>query len=150
MGPVIAALCRALVLSVLALGPAAAHAQAPPTTVSVGIGGQSLITYLPFALAEHLGYFKAADLTIEINDFQGGSKSIEALVGGSVDVAVAAFEHALVLQSKGIELKAIALFNLSYGVVLALKPTLAGTYRSPADLKGLKFGVTAPGSAAAL
>jgi len=119
-------------------------------TVTVAIGGKGLITYLPLTLAEQLGYFKDAGLSVQVSDFAGGSKSIEALVGGSVDVAVAAFEHTLLLQRKGIEIKAIALFNESYGAVVALKPELAKAYKSPADLKGLKIGATAPGTSGAL
>ncbi len=119
-------------------------------TVTVAIGGRGLITYLPLTLADQLGYFKDAGLKVQINDFAGGAKSLEALVGGSVDVAIGAYEHTLVLQHKGIAIKAIALFNKSYGAVIALKPELAKTYKSPVDLKGLKMGVTTPGSSGAL
>ncbi|HEU5018352.1 MAG TPA: ABC transporter substrate-binding protein [Pseudolabrys sp.] len=127
--------------------PASAEISKP---VTVAIGGRGLITYLPLTLADRLGYFKEAGLTVQINDFAGGSKSTEALVGGSADVSIGAYEHTLLLQPKGITLKAIALFNESYGAVIALKPALAKKYKSPADLKGLKMGVTTPGSSGAL
>jgi NitT/TauT family transport system substrate-binding protein len=125
-------------------------AAAAPQTVRVAIGGRALVTYLPFTLADTLGYFKDAGIAADINDFKGGSQAVEALVGGSVEMAVGAYEHTLVLQSKGIAIKAVALLNNSYGAVIALKPALAKTYKSPADLAGLKFGVTAPGSSSAL
>ena len=118
--------------------------------VTVAIGGKGLVTYLPLTLAERLGYFKDAGLNVQINDFAGGSKSIESLVGGSVDIAAAAYEHTLLLQRKGITLIAIATFNTSYGCVIALKPELAKKYKSPTDLKGLKIGATAPGTAGAM
>jgi NitT/TauT family transport system substrate-binding protein len=119
-------------------------------SASVAIAGRALITYLPFTLADRLGYFKDEGLTLHISDFKGGSQSIEALVGGSADLAIGAYEHTLILQPKGVGLKAVALFNKSYGAVIALRPALAKKYRSPKDLKGLKFGTTAPGSSGAL
>jgi NitT/TauT family transport system substrate-binding protein len=132
---------------VLALAPLLGRADEP---VRVAIGGRSLITYLPFTLADQLGYFKAEGVAIRISDFKGGSQAVEALVGGSADIAIGAHEHTLVIQAKGIELRDVALLNLSYGAVIALKPALAKQYKTPADLKGMKFGVTAPGSASAL
>lgn len=119
-------------------------------SASVAIAGRAFITYLPFTIADRLGYFKDEGLTLRISDFKGGSQSIEALVGGSADFAIGAYEHSLTLQPKGVDLKAVALFNKSYGAVIALRPDLAKKYRSPADLKGMKFGTTAPGSSGAL
>jgi NitT/TauT family transport system substrate-binding protein len=130
-------------------GHVSAYAQAV-RNVHVAVSGRGIVAFLPLTLAETLGYFKEAGLQVKVSDFAGGSKSIEALVGGSVDIAVSAFEHTLVLQRRGIELKAIALLNESYGAVVGIKPELAKTYKSPADLKGLKFGVTAPGSSGAM
>jgi NitT/TauT family transport system substrate-binding protein len=117
--------------------------------VIVGIGGKSSLGFLPVTIAERLGYFKNAGLSVELNDFPGGPQSVEALVGGSADIAVAAFEYPLLLQVKGINLISVAVMTKSYGNVLALRKPLAGTYKSPKDLKGLKIGVTSPGSAMA-
>lgn len=142
-------LLTAIALMIAAFLPVAARAE-EPESVRVAIGGRALITYLPFTLAEQLGYFKDAGIVVSISDFQGGSQSVEALVGGSADMAIGAYEHTLVLQAKGIALETVALLNDSYGAVIALKPALAKTYKAPADLKGLKFGVTAPGSSSAL
>ena len=131
----------------IGLASPGAHAA---TSVSVAVGGRSFMAFLPFTLAVQLGYFEREGLDVQINDFQGGSKSIEALVGGSADFALGALEHAIYLQAKGIDVKATALFTKSYGAVLSLKPELAKKYKSPADLRGLKIGVTAPGSSMAL
>src|SRR5437016_249323 len=49
------------------------------STVTVAVGGKGLITYLPLTLAEQLGYFKDAGVSVQVSDFAGGSKSIEAL-----------------------------------------------------------------------
>jgi NitT/TauT family transport system substrate-binding protein len=86
---------------------------------------------------------------VEIHDFQGGSKSLEALVSGSVDVVVGGYENTVLMQPKGLDLTAVVLLTNRFGLVLALTPTQAARYHSPSDLKGLRLGVTAPGSAAA-
>lgn len=132
--------------AILALSATAVQAQ---TTVSVAIGGRSIVTFLPFTIADSLGYFKQEGLAVKINDFRGGSNSVEALVGGSADFALGGLDHPIYLQAKGIDIKAVALMTRSYGAVLALKPELAKKYKSPKDLQGLKIGVPAPGSSLA-
>jgi NitT/TauT family transport system substrate-binding protein len=135
----------ALVLLATARGPLCAQ----PTLkrVELGVGGQSLLSYLPLTLASRLGYFRDEGLDVRISDFAGGSKSIEALVAGSVDVVAGAYENTLFLQAKGVDLKAVVLLTDRFGLVFALNKQMAAKYRSPKDIKGLKIGVTAPGSA---
>jgi NitT/TauT family transport system substrate-binding protein len=115
--------------------------------VALGVGGQTLLSYLPLTLAQQLGYFRDEGLDVRISDFAGGSKSIEALVAGSVDIVGGAYENALFLQARGVDLKAVVLLTDRFGLVFALNRQLAATYKSPKDIRGLKIGVTAPGSA---
>lgn len=115
----------------------------------IGIGGMTLFSYLPVPLADHLGYFRDAGLDVEMSDFQGGSKSLSALVADSVDVVVGGHDNTLVMQTKGLDLATVVLLTNRFGLVLALTPKLAAGYRTPADLRGLRLGVTAPGSATA-
>jgi NitT/TauT family transport system substrate-binding protein len=136
-------------LVALAVGLGAGSAQAQED-VSVAVGGRAFLGYLPLTLAAELGYYEEEGLNVEIIDFAGGAKSMEALIGGSVDIALGGFEHALRLQPKGVEIRAVALINTSFGQVIALKPDLARTYSTPADLRGLSFGVIGPGSASAI
>ena len=114
--------------------------------ITIAVGGQGLFYYLPLAIAQQRGYFRDAGLEVEIADFPGGSKSLQAVVGGSAQVAAGAFEHVLNMQARGQELRAVVLLARYPGMVLALPPARAEGYRSAADLKGLKVGVTAPGS----
>jgi NitT/TauT family transport system substrate-binding protein len=140
---------RLAALALLALAPAVSHAQAtkPLKTVTLAIGGRTLFSYLPVTLADTLGYFKDEGLEVQFNDFAGGSKSIEALVGGSADFAVGAYENTLFLQAKGADVQAVTLLTDRFGLVFALNKKYAARYKSPKDIKGLKIGVTAPGSA---
>ena len=56
---------------------------------------------LPLTVTEKLGYFKEAGLDVEISDFQGGAKSLQALMGGSVQVVTGSFDHTIQIQAKG-------------------------------------------------
>lgn len=133
-------------------GPLAARAQTTRSlkTIQLSVGGASLLTYLPMTIANRLNYYRDEGLAVNVNDFAGGAKSVEALVGGSVDIMCAAFEHTCLLQPKGINLTAVALLSTSYGAVIGLTKKASANYKTPADLKGMKFGVTAPGSSSAL
>jgi sulfonate transport system substrate-binding protein len=117
------------------------------TKINVAVGGRTLILYLPFILAWYRGAFKRQGLDVEISDFSGGTKALEALVGGSADFVSGAYEHVIILGLKGIRLKAIALQDDSFGLVVAVQKSKAQLYKSAADLKGRIIGVTSPGSA---
>ena len=133
--------------AILALAASAANAQTvEKPKLTLGVGGKSLFYYLPLTLAERLGYFKEAGLDVEINDFGGGAKSLQALVGGSVDAVTGAYEHTIRMQVKGQDIKAVIELGRFPGMVLAVKKDKAATVKSAADLKGMNIGVTAPGS----
>ena len=68
---------------------------------------RALLYYLPLTIAERKGFFKEQGLDVEINDFAGGAKSLQALVGGSVDVVTGAYEHTIRMQSKGQDIRAV-------------------------------------------
>jgi len=116
------------------------------TKITIGVGGKSLIYYLPLTIAERKGYFKQEGLDVEIPDFPGGAKALQALLGGSVDIVSGAYEHTISQQAKGNAIEALVLQGQYSGIVLALPKAKAAAYKSPADLKGMKIGVTAPGS----
>ena len=114
--------------------------------VSIAVGGKNLFYYLPLTIAEQLGYFKDEGLQVEISDFAGGSKALQALVGGSADVVSGAYEHTINMQAKGQAITAFVLQGRAPQIVLAVSNKTLPNYKSIADLKGKKIGVSAPGS----
>ena len=114
--------------------------------LSIAVGGKNLLYYLPLTIAEQRGYFKAEGLDVTIVDFAGGSQALRAVVGGSADVVSGAFEHTVNMQHKGQRLRAFALQGRAPQIVLGVNPRTLVGYKAPADLKGRKIGVTAPGS----
>ena len=134
-----------------ALGPKAFAQGAPEKAkVTLGVGGKPLLYYLPLTIAERKGFFKEQGLEVEINDFGGGAKSLQALIGGSVDVVTGAYEHTIRMQAKGQDVVAVTELGRFPAIVIAVKKDKAGQIKSAADFKGLKIGVTAPGSSTAL
>ncbi len=136
-------------LSVLPM-PALAQRAPEKSKVVLGVGGRALLYYLPLAIADRRGLFKAEGLDVEINDFAGGARSLQALVGGSVDVVAGAYEHTIRMQAKAQDIRAVVELGRFPGIVIAVRKALADKVKTVADLKGLKLGVTAPGSSTAL
>lgn len=129
----------------LVAGQAGAQTLEKPK-LTIGVGGKPLLYYLPLTIAESRGFFKEAGLQVETNDFGGGSRALQALLGGSVDVVTGAYEHTIRMQTKGQDVRAVLELGRFPGIVLAVKKDKAAQIRTPADLKGMKIGVTAPGS----
>ncbi|HEX4781810.1 MAG TPA: ABC transporter substrate-binding protein [Usitatibacter sp.] len=134
----------ALMAAALAMG---ALAQAPEKKhVTIAVGGKNLFYYLPLTVAERKGYFKDEGLDVEIPDFAGGAKALQALVGGSADMVSGAYEHTINMLAKKQPIKAVVLQAKYSSIVLLVSKERAAKYKGPSDLKGLKVGVTAPGS----
>ena len=114
--------------------------------ITLAVGGKNLFYYLPLTIAERRGYFKDEGLNVEIVDFPGGAKALQAMVGGSADVVSGAYEHTITMQAKGINIESIVLQGRYNGIVLGIRKDKAGGFKSLKDLKGMKVGVTAPGS----
>ena len=135
---------RALWLAALAL--IAASSADAQTNVRLAVGGKPALFYLPLTVTERLGYFKHEGLNVEISDFAGGARALQALIGGSADVATGAFDHTIQMHAKGQPIVAVTELGHYPGFVLAMLASKAELYRKPADLKGMKIGITAPGS----
>ena len=129
------------------LFPALLSAQAlEKKKVTIAVGGKNLLYYLPLTVAEQKGFFKDEGLDVEIVDFAGGATALQAVVGGSADVVSGAFEHNINMQAKGQSMRAFVLQGRAPQIVLAVSNKTMPNFKSVADLKGKKIGVTAPGS----
>jgi NitT/TauT family transport system substrate-binding protein len=114
--------------------------------LTIAVGGKNLLYYLPLTIAEGQGYFKQEGLDVTIADFAGGSRALQAMIGGSADIVSGAFEHTINMQVKGQRLRAFVLQGRAPQIVLGVNPKTMPNFKSVADLKGKKLGVTAPGS----
>ena len=115
-------------------------------TISVS-GPPAQLYFLPVVLAKYLGYFDKAGVNVTLQHFNSGSKALESVLGGSADIVAGAYEHTIRLQPKGQSMQSIVLFGRYPENVLGIAKSQASNYKSPADLKGKKIGITGPGSA---
>jgi NitT/TauT family transport system substrate-binding protein len=126
--------------------PQASSEQTERQNIAIGVGGKPLLYYLPLTIAERKGFFKEEGLDVTIDELGGGSTSLKALLGGSVDAVAGAYEHTILMQAKGQDITAVIEFDRFPGLALVVQKKEAAKYKSVKDLKGAKIGVTAPGS----
>jgi NitT/TauT family transport system substrate-binding protein len=135
-----------ILLAGLALAATVQAQQIEKRDVHIAVGGKSALYYLPLVITERLNYFKDEGLNVRISDFPGGTRSLEAVVGGSADVVSGAYEHTINMQSRKQDFQAFVLMGAAPQISVGIAAKNAANYRSPKDLKGLKVGVSAPGS----
>jgi NitT/TauT family transport system substrate-binding protein len=114
--------------------------------LSLAVGGKAAFYYLPLTISEQLGYFKAEGLDVEISDFAGGAKALQALMGGSADVVNGAYEHTINMQARNQAIQEIVLMGRAPQISVGVSTKTMPGYRGLADLRGKKIGVSAPGS----
>ena len=118
--------------------PHVARAQAKPekSKVILAVGGKSALYYLSLTIAERKGFFKEAGIDVEINDFQGGAKSLQALMGGSADVVAGAYEHTIRMQQRGQDVTGFALIGRGMQICIALRNDVAALSIRHRELDG--------------
>jgi len=125
----------------VALGTAA-NAQ----EVRISIGSYNL-NNLPFVVADGLGLYEQEGLDVTVENFaSGGSKTLQALVAGSTDVAVGFYDHTIQMQSQNKDVVGVVVLSRNSGLVLAGGNDATFDPANPASIEGAKIGITAPGS----
>jgi NitT/TauT family transport system substrate-binding protein len=114
--------------------------------VRLAIGGQNQMVYLPTTLARELGFYREEGVDVELQDFAGGSKSLQALVGGSADVVSGFYDHTIQMAAEGRALVAFVTMLRFPGLVLVTSPRTATTVTKVEELQGKIAGVTTAGS----
>ena len=114
--------------------------------VRLAIGGQTQMVYLPTTLAQELGFYKEEGVEVELQDFEGGAKALQALIGGSADVVSGYYDHTIQMAAERREFVAFVTMLRYPGLVLVSSPQAADRVSSIAALKGRIVGVTSPGS----
>ena len=104
------------------------------------------IAWLPIYIAESLGFYQEERLRIRISDVAGLSKGMEALMGGSVDVAGSTATLTVQVAAEGRPVQTFLSFYERPSMALVVAPRARAEIRSVADLKGRHVGVSSPGS----
>jgi len=133
-------------LMIAALGAGCGTGRSGGSHVRLAVGGQTQMVYLPTTLAQELGFYKDEGLDVELQDFEGGAKSLQALVGGSADVVSGFYDHTIQMAAEGRELVAFVTMLRYPGLVLVTPPKAGSSIAGIDSLKGGIVGVTSPGS----
>jgi len=111
--------------------------------VRLAVGGQGQLIYLSATLAQELGFYKDEGLAVSIQDYPGGAKSLESLLGGSADVVCGFYDHAIQMAAQGKDVRAfVSILRYPGLVAVSGSPSVARIE----DLKGKVVGVSAAGS----
>lgn len=111
--------------------------------------------YLPSYVANTAGFYKEQGLEVSIKDLGGGSENVAAVVSGSADVALTAYSSIITAREQGASVVAIDSVMDQYASNIVISKEAAKragvTADSPTEdkiraLKGLKLGITSPGS----
>lgn len=118
-----------------------------PAPVRLGIAAQQSPSQLLTYLARELGGYSRCGVTVELSEFPGSAKAVEALLGGSIDVVSGYHEQILQLPDGAPPLRSFTAMTNGLLVALAVSPAANGQLTSIEQLAGRKVGVTALGSA---
>jgi NitT/TauT family transport system substrate-binding protein len=126
-----------------ATGSAAAQAGLP--TVTLMVGGIDKQIYLPYQLAQDLGFYRKYGVNVQLSTEQnGGVGAEEAMVSGQVDMAGAWYVHTIDFQAKGKDVIDVVQLSGAPGERVMCAKNSGIT--SPAGWKGKSLGVTDIGS----
>ena len=114
-------------------------------TVTMMVGGIDKQIYLPYQLAQHLGFYKKYGVNMQLSTEQNGGVGAEtAMASGQVDMAGAWYVHTIDFQQKG---KAVVDVVQLSGAPGEREMCAKGSgVTSPAQWKGKTVGVTDIGS----
>src|SRR6266699_932034 len=126
-------------------GPNAVSNVSSVPTVPLMVGGIDKQIYLPYQLAQNLGFYKKYGVNVQLSTEQNGGVGAEtAMVSGQVDMAGAWYVHAIDFQAKGKDVVDVVQLSGAPGEreMCAKNSGIS----SPADWKGKSLGVTDIGS----
>lgn len=103
-------------------------------------------SYSIYYAGNELGFYKDANLNVQITQFRGGPASQEALAAGAIDLCSILPTAASLAIQKGVKEKIVALFAPPQPAGWYIMVPSASPIKSMADLNGKTVGVTQKGS----
>lgn len=125
-----------------------------------GCGGKSTVTRvrianqgsgiqttgLPIILAQTLGYYRAEGLEVELDNLPSAGKTLQALLGNSVDVAVLAYAQNIQIAAEGQRMRSFFISSQRSSMVMLVSPVADKRISRAEDMKGKLLGVASIGS----
>jgi NitT/TauT family transport system substrate-binding protein len=126
--------------------PVQAAGKAGGQKVSIMVGGLNKQIYLPFMLAQRLGFYSAAGLDIALSDEPAGVDATTNMLAGKVDGVGGFYDHTIQLQAINKSAESVVSMLQVPGEVELCRTDLKGVIHSAADWKGRNLGITDVGS----
>jgi NitT/TauT family transport system substrate-binding protein len=124
---------------------AAGSGKSSVPTVSLMVGGIDKQIYLPYKLADELGYYKKYGVNVKLStEVDGGVGAEDAMASGQVDMAGAWYNHTIDFQVKGKAVEDVVQLSGAPGE-REMCSNSSGVH-SAADFGGKTLGVTDLGS----
>jgi NitT/TauT family transport system substrate-binding protein len=135
-------------------GAASSPAASVPTSklekrsLTIAVANKAALTYLPLTVAEHMGFFQAEGIDMEVLEVPSlvRAQQMASAVGGGADIVSGWIENTLALQAKGQAFTAFVLQGRAPQIMLGVSTKSMRSFRSLMDLRGKKIGITAPGT----
>ena len=111
--------------------------------VSIALAARQSLYHLPLTLADQLGFFRQAGLTVEWLSYEAGAKALASALQGQADVVAGAFEHLFGLHQKGLNYQGFVQLGRTPQVALGVSMRRSMAMRSAMVLKGARIGISA-------
>ncbi|WP_051324997.1 ABC transporter substrate-binding protein [Candidatus Solirubrobacter pratensis] len=115
------------------------------TDVTVGTGFMPNVQFAPYYVAQDLGYYKAAGLNVKMN-YDRVPNLLQMVAGGKFTFGASSGDTAIIAKSAGADVRYVAAQYQQYPVGAMWLKNGGPRITKPADLKGKRIGISAPGS----
>ncbi len=132
------------------MGAPTVQAQAKPekTRVLMSLGAKASFAQLPVLVASQLGYFRSEGLEVELVEQLTDTAVVQALTGGSVDLASAGFDNVIALNNGGMAYQSFVLHGRAPQLAVGVSTHQISATTPIGKIRGQRVGVTAIGSTA--
>ncbi len=120
-----------------------AASEPAPHRVSIALAARQSLYHLPLTLADQLGFFRQAGLTVDWLPHEAGSKALASAMHGQADVVAGAFEHLFGLHQKGLSYQGFVQLGRTPQLALGVSMRRSAAMRSVMELKGARVGISA-------
>jgi NitT/TauT family transport system substrate-binding protein len=142
--PLMASLRHGFWAAVIILSPCFAAPAFAQTSLTVGKANPTSDAIIPVDVGYKLGIFKKHGLDLKISDFGGGSKMVQALTAGAIDIGDGAGTE-MAFVAKGAPMLAVC-ESTGPAPFLGVGVPWDSPVKTLEDLKGKTIGVSSPGS----
>lgn len=113
-------------------------------------GTPATLAYLPHTVAQQLSFYRKEGLLVAVDVVPGGTKGVQALLGGSADVVIGFYDHSIRTAAQGQAVQSFVTMTRYPGNVIITSPATSHSIQRIEDLRHTSIGVPDLGSQAHL